>query len=84
MDAEVCARRLPRIIEFIGYEPDTDRYDVAAVIERFRRETGISYEKLAKKVGVCADTLVNLKNGRYRPTRRTYDRIVAFAETVTS
>ena len=38
MDAEVCARRLPRIIEFIGYEPDPDRYDVAAVIEHVPEE----------------------------------------------
>lgn len=72
------------IIEFLGYEPNIDRDDIVALIVRLRRDTGLSYERLAKKIGVCADTLINLKNGRYQPTRRTSDRIVAFAETVTS
>jgi DNA-binding XRE family transcriptional regulator len=75
-------RRLPRIIEFLGYEPETDRYDVAALIEDIRIRTGLSYDRLASRNGACADTLVNLKNGHYQPSRRTYRRLREFAATL--
>jgi ribosome-binding protein aMBF1 (putative translation factor) len=75
-------RRLPRIIEFLGYEPDTDRYDVAGLIRDIRTRTGLSYDDIATKIGACTDTLVNLKNGQHQPTRRIYRRLKSFAATL--
>jgi len=34
------------------------------------------------KVGACADTLVNLKNGHFQSSRRTYQRLREFATTL--
>ncbi len=75
-------RRIRAIVEFLGYDPGTDRYDVAGLIEGIRRQTGYSYEDLATRVGVCADTLVNLRNGHHQPSRRTYRRLKTFAATL--
>lgn len=49
-----------------------------------RRKTGISYVRLAEKIGVCADTLVNLKNRRYQPTRQTYKLLKEFSSVLTA
>lgn len=68
----------------VHYSPDIDRDDVGNLIEQFRRETGTSYETLAEKIGVCSDTLVNLKNERDQPAHRTDSRLKAFAESLES
>ena len=75
--------RLPKIIQFLGTDPKIDRYEVARLIREIRDRSGCSsYDALADQIGICADTLVNLKNGRYQPTRRTYRRLKNFADAL--
>lgn len=76
---EPKARRLPRIMEFLGYEPDCDRYSAAELVGRIRRLSGLSLERLAERAGVSDDTLANLEKGRYQPSRRTYERLKQLA-----
>lgn len=72
-------RKLPRIGEFLGYQPDSERFDAPHLIGRILSVGALTLDRLAAEIGVCEDTLVNLQNGRYQPARRTYDKLVDFA-----
>ncbi len=71
--------RLPRIAAFLGYQPDTDRFDAAGLIGRILGRLGTTIRQLAAETGICADTLANLGKGRYQPSRRTYEKLKALA-----
>jgi len=55
---------------------------VAGLIRDIGTSTALSYHDLATKIGVCTDTLVNLKNGHSQPSRRTYRRLKEVAATL--
>jgi transcriptional regulator with XRE-family HTH domain len=81
---EPKARRLPRIEEFLGYTPALDRYRAPELVRRLRKLSGASLTELAKTAGVCPETLANLAEGRYQPSRRTYERLRALAAALKS
>ena len=55
---------------------------MAGLIRDIGTSTALSYHDLATKIGVCTDTLVNLKNGHSQPSRRTYRRLKEVAATL--
>ena len=76
---EPKAKKLARIAAFLGYEPDIDRFDAPRLLGRILDHSGITIQRLADETGLCTDTLVNLKNGRYQPAQRTYQKLAQFA-----
>ncbi|WP_265594516.1 helix-turn-helix transcriptional regulator [Haloferula sp. BvORR071] len=72
-------KKLPRIAAFLGYEPDIDRFDAPRLLGRLLDHSGITIQHLADETGLCTDTLVNLREGRYQPARRTYQKLAQFA-----
>ena len=81
---EPKGKRLGRITAFLGYEPDTERFDAPRLIERILSATGFRASRLAGEIGVHEDTLANLRIGRYQPARRTYDKLARFAAKLDS
>jgi len=75
-------RKLPRIAAFLGYKPDTERFDAPRLIGRILSAGGLTLHRLEAEIGVCKDTLANLPNGRYQPARRTYEKLKRFAKTL--
>jgi transcriptional regulator with XRE-family HTH domain len=79
---EPKAAKLPRITAFLGYEPDIDRFDAPRLLGRILSRSAITTRQLAAETGICTDTLVNLRNGRYQPARRTYQKLSQFAQNL--
>ncbi len=77
-------RKLPRIAEFLGYEPDIERFNAPRLLGRILDSQGVKIDRLAAEIGVSLDTLVNLRNGRYQPARRTYEKLTKFASNLDS
>lgn len=74
--------RIPKIEAFLGYQVENGLEDIPSLIESICKETALSCYELESKIGVSAETLFNLKSGRYGSTRRTYRAIKSYAEEI--
>ena len=60
-------RQLPRIIEFLGYDPEPVPEDLAGRIRYARRRLGLTQEEMAKALGVDTVSLWRWETERILP-----------------
>jgi len=72
--------KLSRIAAFLGFAPATERFDAPRLIGRILVAADLDAGQLSTEIGVCEDTLANLRSGRYQPSRRTYEKLTRFAK----
>jgi len=72
-------RQIPRIIEFLGYEPrlNSDQ-TLGRRIRTHRQYRGWSQKELAKKIGIDPTTLSRLERGKGRRLASVLKRVTAF------
>ena len=64
-------RFIPRIIAFLGYEPDeTKPMSLSQRIVAFRRLRGLTQKDLAQWLGVAPSTVAGWERGEHQPSRR--------------
>jgi len=69
-------RFVPRIIEFLGYEPDDTKPETLGQrISAFRRLRGLTQKDLARRLGVDPSTVANWERGEHRPTGHLLQRL---------
>ena len=63
---------LPKIIDFLGYNPN--HYDISSfgeIVRDFRQCNGLSHNKLGKLLGVDASTIGSWEIGKSKPHPKT-------------
>jgi len=69
-------RFVPRIIEFLGYEPDdTKPQHLGQQIVAFRQRWGLTQKALARRLGVDPSTVASWERGEHQPTKRLLQRL---------
>ena len=68
-------RFIPKIIEFLGYNPLPERRTLAEKIIRCRKTLGLSQTQLARRLGVDPGTLARWETEGRWPKRRHLDLI---------
>jgi transcriptional regulator with XRE-family HTH domain len=72
--AEPSLAKIPKIIEFLGYDPfEKETESLGARVRGYRRAHGLSQKKLAERLGIDNKTLAGWERGK----RITANRIVA-------
>jgi transcriptional regulator with XRE-family HTH domain len=61
-------RQLPRIISFLGYDPEPEPATVGGKIAFSRRRLGLTQENLAKTLGIDPVTVYRWERGLSAPT----------------
>jgi transcriptional regulator with XRE-family HTH domain len=75
-------RFLPRIIEFLGYQPDHTRpQNLGQRIVAFRRLRRLAQKELARRLGVDPRTVASWESGEHRPSRHLASIIGRLVET---
>lgn len=70
----------PKVIEFLGYDPLHDTTETyKAMIQNYRRIHGLSYQQLAKHIGISYTDLVQFTNHN-EGSKRTIKMIQQFFE----
>jgi len=68
--------QIPKIIEFLGYDPFEKKADnLAERIKDFRRIRGLSRKNLAEQLGIDLSTLEGWETGKHQPTKKLLDKI---------
>lgn len=68
---------LPRIIEFLGYDPiSLPGSSLGEKLKRYRRIRGQSIERLAEELGVDPTTIAKWERGKTTPSRR-FQRVIS-------
>jgi len=77
-------RFLPKIIQFLGYDPCAGRkpQSLADKTKARRRKLGLSQRKVADLLGVDATTLAGWERGEHRPTEKSLKLISMFLRPV--
>ena len=68
-------RQIPKVVEFLGYDPHRAPKTVLELIVHVRRRLGFTQERLAQTVGVNPVTVYRWENGRSVPSRDTIQRL---------
>jgi len=68
-------RFVPKIIEFLGYVPFDCPDDTLGKLAYYKRINGLSYEKLAARVGIHFEQIQAWLTGRTRPNRKSLRRL---------
>ena len=73
-------RFMPRIIEFLGYDPDayTLPKSLAEHLKAHRKRLGLSQKKLAALLRTDQSNLAGWETGKHRPTGSSIDLIAEF------
>ena len=73
-------RFIPRIIEFLGYEPDdTKPESLGQRIVAFRRLRGLTQKELARRLAVDPSTLAGWKRDKRQPSAKPLNRLTDLA-----
>ena len=76
-----AVRYLPRIIEWLGYDPYPDPQTLGEQIAARRRQLGLSRKRLAKKLGMDEMTLAHIEEGASKPKGRHLTALTEFVST---
>jgi transcriptional regulator with XRE-family HTH domain len=68
-------RYIPRVIQFLGYDPSPLADAFPERLASARRALGLSQRKMAAKLGVDPATLMRWEAGRHQPTVKSLDLI---------
>jgi DNA-binding XRE family transcriptional regulator len=72
-------RHLPKIIDFLGYQPWDEGYrNLSERIIKERQKLGLSRKKLAHKVGLSPDTIADWEKGKHKPNRELLRTLTAY------
>jgi DNA-binding transcriptional regulator YiaG len=68
--------QVPKIIEFLGYDPEPQPAALPERIGHARRHLGLTQEDLAKTLGVSPDTVYRWESGRSEPLAEKLNRLL--------
>jgi len=73
-------RFLPKIIEFLGYDPGVGSQPrcLSGELKAHRRKLGLSRKKLAALIGTDESNLAGWETGRHQPTKKSRRIITDF------
>jgi transcriptional regulator with XRE-family HTH domain len=74
-ESEPLARRWPAIEAALGVGLVPERDGLPGRVRAARLRLGLTQEQLAGRAGLDPRTLRNVETGRYRPSRRTAERL---------
>ena len=74
-------RYLPRIIEFVGYDPFLTRQCLGEEIARTRWRLGLSRKRLARKLGMDEATIARVEEEASKPRGRHLTALTEFVST---
>jgi len=74
----VDLRFIPRIIEFLGYNPIPQPDDLLGKLAWYKRVNGLTLEQLGAEMGRDPEQLADWLSGRHKPCRRNREEIEAF------
>jgi len=63
-------RHMPRVIEFLGYDPFPEPVNLGQRLRGYRRVHGLTQRQLAKRLGIDPSTLADWETARHRPAER--------------
>lgn len=61
--------------------PEPDLTQLRQIFNRYRAESGLTYEALAERSGVSCQTLLNISSGKYYGDLRTWLRLARLQRT---
>jgi transcriptional regulator with XRE-family HTH domain len=68
--------QIPKIIEFLGYDPFTGAAEsFVDKLKSYRRTHGLSQKKLSEMLMIDQTTLASWERGEHRPTKKSLDKI---------
>jgi transcriptional regulator with XRE-family HTH domain len=74
--AEPSLVKIPKIVEFLGYDPfEKETESLGARIREYRRVHGLSQKKLAEQLGIDQKTLAGWERREHRLSRSLLDRL---------
>ncbi len=73
-----AVRYLPRIIQFLGYDPYPEPQSLGEKIAARRRHMGLSRKRLARRLGMDEATLRRFENGASEPTGKRLAILIEF------
>jgi transcriptional regulator with XRE-family HTH domain len=69
--------KIPKIIEFLGYDPLEKKTEILGErIREFRRVHGLSRGKFAEQLGVDQTTLAGWESGEHRPSKKMLKEVI--------
>lgn len=72
-------RLIPKIIDFLGYDPFSGRMQTLAErMQHYRRISGFSIKKLARLLGIDPMTLARWESGEVEPRGKLKERVNLF------
>jgi len=74
----VDLRFIPRVINFLGYNPIPQPEDLLKKLAWYKQVNGLSLERLRTEMGRDPEQLADWLSGRHIPCRRNREEIVAF------
>ena len=74
----VDLRFIPRVIEFLGYNPISQPEDLLERLSWYKQVNGLSLERLGVEIGRDPEQLADWLSGRHKPCRRNREKIESF------
>lgn len=72
---------LPRVLDFLSYDPRPKAIGIADRLKRARRGLGLTQQSLAKRLGIDESTVADYESGRPGvPNSRVRRQLLAFVE----
>ena len=71
-------RFIPKIIEFLGYNPKPMPSDTLGRLAWYKWSRGLNYIELGNQMGIHPEQLTDWISGRHKPFRKSLDRIDTF------
>src|SRR5690606_3591110 len=74
---------VPKILEFLGYDPFPESTTFAEALRHFRMKNGLTQESLARLLGVRSEAVSTWESGRCQPSAVNLSRIERLLEQST-
>jgi len=74
----VDLRYIPRVIEFLGYNPISQPEDLLERLSWYKQVNGLSLERLGVEMGRDSEQLADWLSGRHYPCRRNREEVEGF------
>ena len=71
-------RHIPRVIEFLGYNPIPCPDDIVERLAWYKQVNGLTLELLGAEMGRDPEQLADWLNGRHKPCRRNREEVELF------
>jgi len=78
----VDLRFIPRVIEFLGYNPIPQPESLLERLSRYKQINGLSLERLGVEMGRDPEQLADWLSGRHKPCRRNREEIEEYLKNL--